>query len=249
MPDAPPDNSLPAAPPAGAHAPHPFTWTGVWRGYVAGLPMSIGTGFFGVAFGVVASDSHMSGIEATLMSAAMFAGTAQLAVLKIWATSMALAPMVLVVLATNARYTLFGAAWRPWLAGLPARQAYGTLFFLCDTGWVLAMREWWAGGRDAGFALGAGLVIYTTWVPGTLIGYVLGRSLGVPAALGLDFLLVAFCAAVAIGNWRGRRDALIVAGAALVAVVLERLVPGGWHIVAAGLAGGCIGAWRHDARA
>ena len=109
----------------------------------------------------------------------------------------------------------------------------------------MAMREYEGGYRDAGYVLGSGVAMFAPWLGGTLAGHLLAGNVPNPAAFGLDFMLVAFAAAIGMVLWRGKSDLWPVAAAGLVALLLHRLLPGAWYIVGAGVAGGLMGAWRH----
>lgn len=226
-------------------APAAFSAAGVRHGFVAGQPLAPGAFVYGMVFGVLASERGLAWFEAVLMSVFVYSGSAQLAVLQGWSHPPLIAPLVATILVINARYVLFGASVQPWLAGATRPQALGSLFLLGDGNWALSMRQYHAGYRDAGFILGSGLAMFTLWVLGTVTGHVLGRSVPNPAIFGLDFMLVAFAAAIGIGVWRGKPDLWPGVTAALVALALHRWVPGGWYIVGAGLAAGFVGAVRH----
>ncbi|WP_235964968.1 AzlC family ABC transporter permease [Caenimonas soli] len=226
-------------------APAAFSAAGVRHGFIVGQPLAPGAFVYGMVFGVLASERGLAWFEALLMSVFVYSGSAQLAVLQGWSNPPVIASLVATVLVINARYLLFGASIQPWLSGATRPQALGTLFVLGDGNWALSMREYHAGYRDAGFILGSGLAMFTPWVVGTLTGHLLGRSVPNPAIFGLDFMLVAFAAAIGIGVWRGRADLWPGIAAAAVALALHRWLPGGWYIVGAGLAAGCVGAARH----
>ncbi len=222
-----------------------FTAAGVRRGFVVGQPMAPGVLLYGMVFGVLASERGLSALQAMLMSAFVYSGSAQLAALQGWTSSGLVLPLIATILVMNARYVLYGAAIQPWLRDSTRAQAWGTLFFLGDGNWALSMREYDAGYRDAGFILGSGVAMFAPWVLGTMAGHLLARSVPDPAAFGLDFMLVAFAAAIGMAMWRGKSDLWPAAAAAITALILHRLLPGGWYIVGAGLAGGLMGAWRH----
>ena len=222
-----------------------FTAAGVRHGFFAAQVLTPGVVLYAMVFGVVASERGMSWLQALLMSAAVYSGSAQLAALQGWTATAAITPVIVTTLVMNARYVLYGAALQPWLAGLPRHQSWGSLFFLGDGNWAVAMREYEGGYRDAGCVLGSGAAMFVPWLLGTLAGHLLAGNIPNPAALGLDFMLVAFAAAIGMVLWRGKSDLWPVAAAGLVAVVLNRLLPGSWYIVGAGVAGGLMGAWRH----
>jgi len=189
----------------------------------------------------------MSWLQALLMSALVYSGSAQMAALQSWSASPLLAPLIAAVLVMNARYILYGAAMRPFLAGASPTQAYGSLFFLGDGNWALSMNQFAAGERDGGIVLGSGVAMFLPWCIGTLAGVAMGGMVPDPATFGLDFMLVAFAAAIAAGLWRGHGDWYPAVAAAATALLLHHWLPGGWYIVGAGLAGAMVGAWRNDA--
>jgi 4-azaleucine resistance transporter AzlC len=222
-----------------------FSRDGVRHGFLVAQPMAASVLLYGAVFGVLAGESGLSPVQALLMSTLVYSGSAQMASLQIGVTTALLAPLLMAVLLLNARYLLYGAALRPWLAGTTPVKAYGTLFFTGDGSWALSMKEYAGGNRDAGFVFGSGVAMYLPWALGTLGGHLLGSWVPDPKAFGLDFMLVAFAAAIGVGAWRGREDWWPALAAAVAALLVYRLLPSGWHIVAAGLAGAAVGAWRH----
>jgi len=222
-----------------------FSRQGVRHGFIVAQPMAASVLLYGAVFGVLAGESGLSSLQALLMSALVYSGSAQLAALEIGVTTALLPPLLLAVLLLNARYLLYGAALRPWLAGITPAKAYSTLFFTGDGSWALSMKEYAIGNRDAGFILGSGIAMYLPWAVGTVSGHLLASWVPDPRAFGLDFMLVAFAGAIGVGAWRGKEDWWPALAAAAAALLIYRLLPNGWHIVAAGLAGAAVGAWRH----
>ena len=195
----------------------------------------------------MAREAGLSVLESALMSALVYSGTAQAATVGAFAHGAAQASLVasvVTVLMLNARYLLYGASLRPWLGQAGAGQAYGSLYFLGDANWVMATQAHAGGENDAAFILGSGVTMFLPWVAGTVAGAAVGSWIADPRVLGVDFLLVAFCAAMGLGLYKGRSD-LWPAGAGLVvAAVLDRFAPSGWTIVAAGIAGAAVAALR-----
>jgi predicted branched-subunit amino acid permease len=227
----------------------PFTRAGIRRGFVLAQPLGFGIFVYGVVFGVLAAAARLSALEALLMSAAVYSGSAQLAALQSWSGAALVAPVVMAILLMNARYVLYGAALRPWLGGLGPMRTYPALFFLGDGNWALSMKERAAGQDDAGFVLGSGVAMFLPWCLGTLAGHLGGGLVADAAAFGLDFMLVAFSAAFAVAMWRGRADIACAGVAAIVAVALSFVAATGWVIVAAGIASALMGYLGHDDRA
>ncbi|MEX0758342.1 MAG: AzlC family ABC transporter permease, partial [Tistlia sp.] len=183
-----------------------FTWRGALLGARDALPYAPSAFVFGIVFGLAARDVGLSLAEALLMSAVVFAGSAQLLALSIWSTPPAVLALVFATLAINSRFLLMGATLRPWFRHLPKRVAYPLLYLLVDAGWLLALRARDRGSNDAAHLLGSGLVFYVGWVAATGLGWSGASFLGDPADFGLDFILIAFFAAILAATWQGRED-------------------------------------------
>jgi predicted branched-subunit amino acid permease len=226
-----------------------FTWAGVKRGIAIALPFGASSIIYGLGFGVLASQVGLSVLEAVIMSALVFSGTAQFAILQSWSAGLALLPVFATVMLANARYILMGAALRPWFASLRQGRVTLTLLTVVDGSFAIGMRERAAGRNDAGVVFGAGLISYVAWVAATGLGFALGQLVPDPKVYALDFIIVAFCASSAALMWRGKSD-LAPAAIALAAAILVNLVaPGPWVVVAAAVAGVIVGALRHDRNA
>lgn len=248
----PPPGSTPSPP----DAPPPviFTWDGVWRGIKRVQPFTPGIVAYGLAFGLVAVQAKLSILQAVTMSTIVYSGSAQLAAVGVLSATAAglvatLTTLVGTILVMNARYLLFSATLRPWLAQVPPLKAYTSLFFLGDGGWLISMRAYEDGERDAGFVLGTGLGAIVGWVGGTWLGGVVVDFAPDPKRLGFDFMLVAFAAAMMAGMFKGRRDIATMAVAALVAVPVAHVINFGVAVIAAGVAGGVAAYFRAPAEA
>ena len=179
------------------------------------------------------------------MSALLFSGATQFVVLGLWAAPLPVAAIVLTTLVVNLRYLLMGATLAPWFSGLSRLKAYGSVFFLADENWALALGERAKGRRDAAFLLGGGLAMMASWVVSTFVGRTVGGALEDPARWGLDFAFAAVFLALLVGLWRGRSDLLPWVVAAAVAVAGYLLLAGQWYVLLGGLAGSLVGAARH----
>ncbi|MBI1775527.1 MAG: AzlC family ABC transporter permease [Proteobacteria bacterium] len=219
-----------------------FGRAGFVNGLGQGVPWGISSFLFGLAYGPLALKGGLSLAEALIMSAVVYAGTSQLVALQLWGWPLPVFALVFAAFAVNARHILMGVALRPWFGRLPLLKAYGSLFFLSDGNWSLAMREYHAGRRDGAFLLGVGVVMYGGWLAGSAVGYGAGTFIGDPKAWGLDFMLVGFAVPILSGIRRGRADLLPWAVAGTVAVATSLLLPGYAHVLLGALAGSIVGA-------
>ncbi|MFB6183683.1 MAG: AzlC family ABC transporter permease [Haloarculaceae archaeon] len=223
-----------------------FTLAGVRAGFLRCVPVALGVAGYGVVFGVLARRAGLSVAEATLMSATVLAGAAQLIAVDLWGSGAGVVAVVVTTVVVNLRYVLMGAALRPWFRRLSPLAAYGSVFFTADENWALTMGELTAGNRQGAFLLGSGLAIWVFWVVATVVGAVGGGVVGDPSRYGLDFVLVAVFVAIAVELFDGRSDLLPWASAFVAAVVGSAVLPGKWYILLGGVVGSLLEVVRYD---
>ncbi|MGR7995247.1 AzlC family ABC transporter permease [Xanthobacter sp. ZOL 2024] len=235
--------------PQTSHSPTTFTLAGTAEGLRAMMPLIPGLFVFAMAFGAAAAQKGLTLVEASLFSAMVFAGLAQMVALEGWTqhwSATALLTLGLLTMAVNTRHVLMAAALRPWFAPLPAWQSYGALLLLADNNWALAMRYRTQGGSDAGYFVGAGFITWLFWVIGTAAGHVVGGGIPDPKQVGIDVVVPAFFIAILIPNWKGRREAVGWGVAAAVAIGVSFVLPGWWFIVIGALAGALAGGFTDE---
>ena len=204
-----------------------------WEGVRAGLPYAIAGGLLATSFGVLARDVGMPAWGAVLMSAIVFAGSAQIAALTILGAGGGLGSALGAATLMNSRFLPIGIAFAPFLGGGPAqRAAEGQT--VVDASLAIARDE--GGGYDRGLLLGSSAAQYTTWVSGTAVGALAGSLIGDPEKLGLDALYPAFFLALLIGELRSGRARIVALAGALIAFALVPFAPPGVPVLAASLA-------------
>lgn len=201
-----------------------------WEGVRAGFPFALAGGLLSLSFGVLAVDVGMPGWAAVLMSAVVFAGSAQIASLGIVAAGGGLGAALGAAALMNSRFLPIGVAFAPSLPGSPlARAVQGQA--VVDVSLVVA--EDGEGGFDRGLLFGSTAVQYTTWVLGTGVGVLAGPVLGNPENLGLDAIFPTFFLALLIGELRSGRAKGVAALGALIALVLVPIAPPGVPVLVA----------------
>jgi 4-azaleucine resistance transporter AzlC len=209
-------------------------------GIRAGLPFAAAGGVVAISFGVVATQTGLSPVAAIVMSAIVFAGSAQFAAIAILAGGGGVGSAVGAAALMNSRFLPMGVAVAPSLPGrAPWRAAQGQT--VVDASWALSVRE--DGSFDRWLLFGSSAIQYLTWTTGTIVGALGGDILGDPDKLGLDAVYPAFFVALLIGEARSGRARGAAALGALIALVLVPFAPAGVPVLAASL-GALIGLVR-----
>ena len=226
-----------------------FTWAGFWRGarqsyapLISGLP-------FGLIIGMTGQSTGLSLAETTLMSGALCAGAAQLVLLSAWSHPPHILTLAFAAFAVNLRMALMGPVLAPWFERLRGWRVWLSMFLMNDQNWALSLREMNSGYRDAAYLMGGGVIMYLAWLTTTVLGYLAGSALHVPANHPLFFAALAIFVSTLALMWRGLGDAMPWVVAICVAMAVSHLFPGTfWHIVAGALAGSVAGGLRDRAR-
>ncbi|MEA2156868.1 MAG: hypothetical protein QOE11_3008 [Solirubrobacteraceae bacterium] len=232
---------LPAAPPPPVPAPRESFRTGLR----AGVPYAVAGGVLALSFGVIARQAGFSVPGAIIMSAIVFAGSAQFAAVAIFAGGGGLFAAIAAAALMNSRFLPMGVALAPSLPGrLLKRAAQGQT--VVDASWAMANRG--EGRYDRHFLFGATAVQYVTWMLGTVIGAVAGSGIGDPRKLGLDAIFPAFFLALLAPELRTASARGVAVGGALIALALVPLAPPGVPVLAASAAA-LVGLRRHREQA
>jgi branched chain amino acid efflux pump len=202
-------------------------------GMRAALAVAATVWFFGASFGLVARTAGMGVAAPLVMSATTFAGSAQFAVTSILADSGGALAAIAAAVLLNARYAPISISVASLFRGTRARRLLESQLIV-DESWALASR---GGGRfDRRILIGAGLLLYVSWLSGTVVGVVAGHALGDPKALGLDGAFPALFLALLAPQLRAPRALPAALLGAAIALALIPVTPPGTPIVAAGLA-------------
>lgn len=199
-------------------------------------PMVAAVGLFGVSFGVLAVAAGFPAWQAVLMSATVFAGSAQFAAVGVVASGGGAAAAVLAGVLLNSRYLPMAAvAARTLPRGRLRRFLAAQL--VTDESFSLGVAAGSPERPDGRAVVVAGLALWAAWVVGTLLGALGGSLLGDPARLGLDAAFPAMFVAL-LWPMLGRSDARRAAAAgAVVALVLTPFVPAGVPLAVAAVVG------------
>ena len=213
-------------------------------GVRAGVPYAITGGVLALSFGVLAREAGFSALGAVVMSAIVFAGSAQFAAISIITGGGGVGAAVGAAALMNSRFLPMGIALAPSLRGGPLLRALQGQTVV-DASWVMANEG--EGHFDRHFLFGATAAQYATWLGGTAAGALGGGALGDPQALGLDAIFPAFFLALLLPELRDERSRAVALAGALIALALVPLAPAGVPVLVASVAA-LVGLKRRHAR-
>jgi 4-azaleucine resistance transporter AzlC len=203
------------------------------RGARAVLPLTIAVAAFGISFGVLARAAGLGTAAPIVMSATTFAGSAQFAAASILEGAGGVLAAVAAALLLNARYAPMSIAAARGFEG-PRWRRLLSAQLIVDESWALSARD--DGSFDVPFLLGAGLVLYPSWVLFTAVGVAAGDLLGDPERLGLDAAFPALFLALLVTQLRSPRAAAAALAGGAIALALVPVAAPGIPIIAASAA-------------
>jgi 4-azaleucine resistance transporter AzlC len=209
------------------------------RGFWILAPLWLGVIPFALAFAVTARGAGLSLLETQALSVFVFAGSAQLSAVGLFAAGAAGLEIVLTTLLLNVRHVLYGFSLGRELQ-LSPRERPVAAFFLTDEafGVVSAARE-----RSFPFLLGAELSLFMTWNLATLAGFLLGAAIPDPEKIGVDLIFPLAFLALLVPLVRTRVELVVALASGALAFGLARTVAGGLPILLTGIGGSLLGAF------
>lgn len=179
------------------------------------LPILLGVVPFGLIYGALARQAHLSIAASQGMSSIVFAGSAQFVATELFRNAMPAAVIVATLFVINLRHALYSASIAPYTLHLSAKWKALLAYLLTDEAYAVAIvnyQKLGGGGNQHWFFFGAGMALWFFWQLSTLVGITLGAV--IPASWQLDFTLPLVFIALLIPLMRGKPEfaAAIVAG-------------------------------------
>jgi 4-azaleucine resistance transporter AzlC len=206
---------------------------GFREGLRLGAPFAVAGFFLALSFGILAEQAGFSELAAVIMSAIVFAGSAQFTAISILAAGGGAGAAVAAATLMNSRFLPMSASVGPSFSGGWLRRALKGQAVV-DHSWALSSRG--DGSYDERLLLGASAIAYVTWTTGTAVGAIWGDAIGDPDKLGLDAIFPAFFFGLLLNEMRSRRAKGVAALGAAIALALLTLNPPGVPVLVASLA-------------
>ena len=226
--------------------------SGLWAGLAASVPLVLGYFPIAFSFGVAATRSGLTEVEAFALSAIMYSGAAQFLAVALIAAGVPVVLAVVTLAGMALRHLLYGPALlRQAGAAGSVRWGWAWGFGLTDEVFAAALGALARGKRfSEPFMLGLAAGAYGAWLLGTVAGaYAGGGALEAWPAVnaGLGFMLPALFLALLLSMLTLTQvPVILIAGLATVAVTLSWSGTAG--LLAGMLAGALAGVLRRGPR-
>ena len=185
-----------------------------------GWPVLLSVVVVGIPFGIVARQAGLSPLEIVAMSVFVFAGASQFAMVQLFKDGVGWPLVVATVALINLRHLLMAAALRPHFADVPVARRLAGAYVLTDEAFAMAIGWFRRGRTEVAYYATFAVALYVLWNVATVIGMLLGPSIGEPRRFGVDFAITATFIAIVVLGVRRRSDAIVALTSALLASAL-----------------------------
>jgi predicted branched-subunit amino acid permease len=197
------------------------------------LGIALATGAYALSFGAISVAAGFSVPQTSALSLLMFTGASQFALVGLIGAGGSPLAGVATAALLGTRNGLYGLRLASLLRVRGLRRLTAAHFVIDETT-AMAIGQ---GSEEAG-RLGfwaTGLLLFSCWNIGTLVGALGARALSNPRALGLDAAVPAAFLALLSPRLRSREPRAIALVAAIVALASVPVVPAGVPVLLAGL--------------
>ncbi len=226
-------------------SPSSSGWRDVARGVAVISPVLMVYIAIGMAYGVLAVDNGIPPWLAVLMSALVYAGTAQLVGVQMIALNLPPLSIIITAAVINARFFVMASALVPYLRRLSwwERALYATQ--LTDATFALHIARLPKTDASKTEIFTTNAVGHFVWVGATIAGVVVGQTASNLDAFAIDFAMPAMFIGLLVPLIRDRGQILVALGAAIATVGFHALGASFWTILIATLVG-LLSGWGSD---
>jgi 4-azaleucine resistance transporter AzlC len=217
-------------------------------GFADMLPMLVAYVPIAMLWGTLAAGKGFSPLEALAMSSLVYTGAGQFMAVDMWREPLPIALLVVTTLGVSLRHVLMSASIARHISGIRKFWHPFMMYVLTDEAWAIAERRALVKPLTLGYFIGVAVPLWPTWFLSSALGAFLGKALGDPTVIGLDFAFAAMFITVLAGFWKGPRTGAVIAASAIAAILGKLFLSGAWYIMLGGLAGVSTAVFLHGER-
>lgn len=210
------------------------------------LPILFAATPIGLLWGTLAVAKGLSPLEVWFTSATVFAGAAQFVAIELWSDPVPWLLLIFTALIVNVRHILMGASLSRHMGSIDRRWHPLMMFVMADENWAFSEKRALTTPLTLAYYFGLAAPMWVAWTSSSIVGAIVGRSLGDPAAFGFDFAFSALFIGILAGFWKGPRTGIVLGVSAIAAALAKIYIEGAWYIVVGGIAGAGVAALLHQ---
>jgi 4-azaleucine resistance transporter AzlC len=205
------------------------------NGVVRTLPVMLGYVAIGFAFGVLSQKSGLAWFNTLALSIIVYAGSAQLIAVGLFAAGVAPVSIVVTTFIVNLRHLLLSAALSPYLRGWRKRELAFFAYELTDESFAVHAAQFVTGAWSKAEVFATNITAQVSWVAGTVLGIVAGGLIGDVRPLALDYALPALFIALLVLQITDRLQIAVAVLSGLLALTLVLAGVDQWNVIIATL--------------
>lgn len=192
------------------------------RAFERAVPIVLGYLPVGFAYGVLAQKTGLSTFNAVAMSVLVFAGSAQLIAVGLFASGAGAASIIMTTFVVNLRHLLMSAALAPHVRSWRKTEQGLFAFQLTDETFALHAGNFPKGPPVKAEAFSVNVIAQSAWISGSVLGVLASGLIADVKPIGLDYALPAMFIALLVAqvdSW-AKLLAGVTAGAVSVGLLL-----------------------------
>lgn len=217
----------------------PINWGDILS---SALPVVLGYLPIGFAYGVLAINAGLSIFQIVLMSIIVYAGSAQLIAVSLFAQFIQPLSIIATTFIVNLRHMLMSAALAPYLRDWKSYQVALFSFELTDESFGVHSLRFDRSENQPRSTILINIICQLAWVSGSLLGAVAGNLIEDVRPFALDYALPAMFIALLILQIKNRNHLIIAMLSASLSLALWQLGSTQWHVIIATIIAATIGA-------
>ena len=162
-----------------------------WSGVLQGIPIALGYIPISFAYGVLAQNNGLSLFNTVTMSIIVFAGSAQLIAVSLFASGASFLSIVVTTFIVNLRHLLMSAALAPHLKRWKKLELFLFSYHITDETFAINATKFSECSNRKLESFGVNATAQASWMLGTVIGVFTSQLIQDPKPLGLDYALAA----------------------------------------------------------
>ena len=196
----------------------------------------------GAAYGVLAQQAGLSMLNTVLMSILVYAGSAQLIAVALFAGGVTPVSIIATTFVVNLRHMLMSASLAPNLKSWNKWELALFAYEITDESFAVHSVRFARGDLNKTTCFGINAIAQVSWIVASFAGFLAGASIPSVEPLGIDYALPAMFIALLVMQMKNGLHVLVAGFSGLTAIILIKAGADQWSVILATVIGATFGA-------